>query len=72
MRYAFTRLSFYVVAFIIAIAINFFLPRMMPGDPIQSFIGRLVQNGGTVNPETIAAIEALYGYSTSTPLYQQF
>ncbi|MGR5068837.1 ABC transporter permease [Vibrio alfacsensis] len=72
MRYAFTRLSFYVVAFIIAIAINFFLPRMMPGDPIQSFIGRLVQNGGTVNPETIAAIEALYGYSTSIPLYQQF
>ncbi|NLS11669.1 ABC transporter permease [Vibrio sp. SM6] len=72
MRYALTRLSFYIVAFIIAIALNFFLPRMMPGDPIQSFIGRLVQNGGAVTPETIAAIEALYGYSSSTPLFQQF
>ena len=72
MNYAVKRLGFYLVAFIIAIAINFFLPRMMPGDPIQSFIARLVQNGGQVSAETIAAIEALYGYSSNTPLYQQF
>lgn len=72
MNYALKRAGFYFVAFLFAIAINFFLPRMMPGDPIQSFIARLVQNGGQVSAETIQALEALYGYSTSTPLYMQF
>ncbi len=72
MNYVVKRMVFYVLAFLFAVTINFFLPRMMPGDPIQSFIARLVQNGGQITPETISALEALYGYSTSTPLYQQF
>jgi len=72
MNYALKRAGFYFVAFLFAIAINFFLPRLMPGDPIQSFIARLVQSGGQVSAETIQALEALYGYSTSTPLYVQF
>ncbi|RKF18546.1 ABC transporter permease [Alginatibacterium sediminis] len=72
MRYIFTRLGFYFLAFLFAVTINFFLPRMMPGDPISSFLGRLAQSGGQITPETIAALEALYGYSTSVPLWQQF
>ncbi len=66
------RLGFYLLAFLVAVTINFFLPRMMPGDPIQSFLARLAQNGGQITPETIKALEALYGYSTTTPLWQQF
>ncbi|MGL6314166.1 ABC transporter permease [Vibrio sp. WXL103] len=72
MKYILSRFGFYLLAFIAAVTINFFLPRMMPGDPIQSFLGRLAQNGGQITPETIASLEALYGYSTSTPLFQQF
>ncbi len=29
-------------------------------------------NGGQITPETVAALEALYGYSSSTPLWEQF
>ncbi|GEA49898.1 peptide ABC transporter permease [Vibrio inusitatus NBRC 102082] len=72
MNYILKRGAFYFIAFIFAVTINFFLPRMMPGDPIQSFIARLAQNGGQVSAETVMALEALYGYSTSTPLYVQF
>lgn len=72
MRYLLQRLGFYILAFLVAVTINFFLPRMMPGDPIQSFLARLAQNGGQITPETIKALESLYGYSTSTPLWQQF
>ncbi|MFC5080952.1 Nickel transport system permease protein NikB [Vibrio thalassae] len=72
MRYLFSRFGFYLLAFVAAVTINFFLPRLMPGDPIQSFLGRLAQNGGQITPETIASLEALYGYSTNTPLFQQF
>ncbi|WP_394149642.1 ABC transporter permease [Vibrio maritimus] len=72
MRFILSRFGFYVLAFLAAVTINFFLPRMMPGDPIQSFLGRLAQSGGQITPETVASLEALYGYSTSTPLFQQF
>jgi peptide/nickel transport system permease protein len=72
MRYLLSRFGFYLLAFVAAVTINFFLPRLMPGDPIQSFLGRLAQNGGQITPETIASLEALYGYSTNTPLFQQF
>ena len=72
MRYIFSRLGFYVLAFFGAVVINFFLPRMMPGDPIKSFLGRLAQSGGQITPETIASLEALYGYSSNTPLFEQF
>ncbi|MCG9628146.1 ABC transporter permease [Vibrio mediterranei] len=72
MRFIVNRFGFYVLAFLVAVTINFFLPRLMPGDPIQSFLGRLAQNGGQITPETIASLEALYGYSASTPLFEQF
>jgi peptide/nickel transport system permease protein len=72
MKYILSRFGFYVLAFLGAVTINFFLPRMMPGDPIQSFLGRLAQSGGQITPEMVAALEMLYGYSTSIPLYEQF
>ena len=72
MRYLLQRLGFYILAFLVAVTINFFLPRMMPGDPIQSFLARLAQNGGQITPETVKALESLYGYSSSTPLWEQF
>lgn len=72
MKFILSRFGFYVLAFIAAVTINFFLPRVMPGDPIKSFLGRLAMNGGQITPETVAALEALYGYSSSTPLWEQF
>lgn len=72
MRYIVSRLGFYILAFLGAVIINFFLPRMMPGDPIQSFLGRLAQTGGQITPEMIASLEALYGYSANAPLFEQF
>ena len=35
MAFLLRRLAFYLAAFIAAATINFFLPRMMPGDPIE-------------------------------------
>ncbi|MGF1696260.1 ABC transporter permease [Vibrio kyushuensis] len=72
MKFILSRLGFYFLAFLGAITINFFLPRLMPGDPIQSFLGRLAQSGGQITPEMVAALEMLYGYSTQIPLIEQF
>ncbi len=68
MRYILKRLGFYLIAFIGAISLNFFLPRLMPGDPVQMYIGNLYQNGGKISEETIRAVEALFGYNSNEPL----
>ncbi|MCG7586741.1 ABC transporter permease, partial [Photobacterium sp. OFAV2-7] len=47
------RLSFYLIALLFAITLNFVLPRAMPGDPVtMMFANAAVQ----VTPERIAAM----------------
>lgn len=72
MRYILKRLWFYVIAFFGALALNFFLPRLMPGNPVQMFLSNLYKSGGVVDNATIAAVEKLFGYDTQTPLMISF
>jgi peptide/nickel transport system permease protein len=71
-KYILKRLWFYMVAFFGALALNFFLPRMMPGNPVQMFLSNLYKSGGVVDNATIAAVEKLFGYDTHTPLILGF
>lgn len=68
MRHILKRLGFYMIAFIAAVSLNFFLPRLMPGDPVQMYIAQMYQNGGNIDEDTIRAVEELFGYNTSEPL----
>ena len=68
MSYIVKRLGFYLLAFIGAVTLNFFLPRLMPGDPVQMYIAELYQGGGSVDAETIRAVEELFGYNTGEPI----
>lgn len=72
MKYIFKRLWFYILAFFGALALNFFLPRMMPGNPVQMFLSSLYKSGGVVDSATIAAVEKLFGYDTHTPIIVAF
>ncbi len=59
MGYFFRRLSFYLVALIVAATLNFVIPRAMPGDPVtMMFANASVQ----VTPERIAAMKELLGF----------
>ena len=40
MRYILKRLGFYAVAGWMALTLNFFLPRLMPGDPAAALFAR--------------------------------
>jgi len=69
-QYILTRVSTYLVVLFIGITITFFLPRMMPSDPISGYIARLQsQAGQTMDPEAIeklrASLEELYGLNGS-------
>ncbi len=72
MQYILKRLGFYAVAFYGAITLNFFLPRMMPGDPVEMYLSQLAQSGSKIDAATIAAVEAMLGYSSSEPLYVSY
>ncbi len=68
MRYILRRLGFYLIAAWASITLNFFLPRMMPGDPGDALMARLQ---GRVRPETIDAMRQAYGLSDD-PIYLQY
>lgn len=72
MKYILNRLSFYIIAFVAAITLNFFLPRLMPGDPVQMFLAELYQSGGRIDEATIRAVEEMFGYNTDQSLFVSY
>ena len=49
------RIGIYCVAFLFAIVVNFAVPRLMPGSPVDGMIAQL---GPRATPAAIAAIKA--------------
>lgn len=68
MRFIFRRLGFYLFAAFLSLTINFFLVRIMPGDPASIMLARF---RGQLQPEAIAALRQTFGL-TDAPLYAQF
>ncbi|WP_055045921.1 ABC transporter permease [Devosia sp. A16] len=68
MYYIAKRLAFYVLAAFVAITVNFFLPRLTPGDPASTIVATY---STSLNAESLAALKAAYGL-TDEPLLQQY
>ncbi len=68
-RFFARRAAFYLFTAWAAITINFFLPRMMKGDPVQAYLAR---NRGDVTPDAIHSLEILFGLDSSKSLFQQY
>jgi peptide/nickel transport system permease protein len=62
------RLGFYAIAAWVALTINFFLPRLMPGDPATALFARF---RGRLAPEAIAGLREAFGL-TDAPLASQY
>jgi peptide/nickel transport system permease protein len=69
LRFFARRAAFYLFTAWAAITINFFLPRMMKGDPVQAYLAR---NRGDVTPEATRSLEILFGLDSSKSLLQQY
>ncbi|WP_246577585.1 ABC transporter permease [Actinospica durhamensis] len=69
MRYIGRKLGFYLVAAWVAITVNFFLPRLIPGDPVSIIISRQTQSG-TVPAGEAAALRKLLGLGSGSLLSQ--
>jgi peptide/nickel transport system permease protein len=67
-RYLLGRLGFYLLAGWVALTLNFFLPRLMPGDPATALFARF---RGRLAPEAMAALRETFGL-TDAPLWSQY
>lgn len=69
MRYAIRKTIFYVFTAWAAITINFFLPRMLKGDPVSAYIN---QHQGQISPEAVESLKTLFGLDEDKTLIQQY
>ncbi|HEY2505876.1 MAG TPA: ABC transporter permease [Streptosporangiaceae bacterium] len=71
MIYLARRFGFYVVTAWAAITINFFIPRLMPGNPVELLLSRLSQ-AGPVTPGMRNALAVAFGLNTHSSLLTQY
>jgi peptide/nickel transport system permease protein len=71
-RYFFKKSGWFAITFVFAFVLNFFLPRMMPGDPVAAIVARQAQ--GMSNSTGIQAIYQQYTelFGTDKPMLEQF
>ncbi|MCC6705743.1 MAG: ABC transporter permease [Thermomicrobiales bacterium] len=69
MQFLLRRIGFYLIAAWASITLNFFLPRLMPGDPANVIFGRFQ---GRMRPEEIEAMRIAYGLSDESLIKQYF
>jgi len=70
MSYLGRRILFYLVTAWAAITMNFFIPRLMPGNPVQILIARF-RGQGDITSRSIHALEVAFGLDTKASLLSQ-
>ncbi|MCC7208480.1 MAG: ABC transporter permease [Anaerolineae bacterium] len=68
MRYLVRRAGFYVLAIFVAVTFNFFIPRMMTGDPASILYARFQ---GRIDPRAFDSIKASFGF-VEGPILEQY
>jgi peptide/nickel transport system permease protein len=67
MRFVLRRLGFFVLTLWAALTLNFFLPRLMPGNPALAAIGN---HRGSLTPDALKVLEAQFGLGHQNILSQ--
>jgi peptide/nickel transport system permease protein len=71
-NYFLRKIGFYAVALWAALTLNFAIPRLLPGNPVDILLAKLQQRGGTVSPEARKAYALLLGGDDDSPLWNQY
>ena len=70
MRTLLRKFGFYVLAAWAAVTINFFLPRMLPGNALQALLSTM--RSAPIRPDQLKALEAQYGMSGGKGLFSEY
>lgn len=71
MRYVAQKVGFYAVALFAALTLNFFIPRLLPGDPVDILLAKMQQKG-PVSEATVTSLRLLLGSDSDEPLFSQY
>src|SRR4030066_1012389 len=71
-KYFLNKGLWFLATFVCAFLLNFFLPRLMPGDPVAAIVARMAQ--GQTNASGVQAIYKQYTelFGTDKPVFEQF
>jgi peptide/nickel transport system permease protein len=72
MRHLLRRILFYLAAVWASVTMNFFIPRLAPGDPVQLMLGNMEKSGVRPSAETMLSLEASLGVHSSDPIWVQY
>jgi peptide/nickel transport system permease protein len=64
------RLFFYVVTAAVAVSLDFLVPRLIPGNPVDAILSKM--QGVTITPAIIHALELQLGVQTKASLWAQY
>jgi peptide/nickel transport system permease protein len=67
--YFLKRIAFYLFTAWAALTLNFFIPRMIPGDPVEALI---VKQAGQITPAGIHSLYVLFGLDKHESIWQQY
>ena len=71
--YLLKRVGLFLLVVWLGVTINFFLPRLAPGDPIQEYLGQLAQAGMFVGDPSAGFVEEYRAkFGLDKPLWQQY
>jgi peptide/nickel transport system permease protein len=68
-KYFLQRIAFYLFTAWAAITLNFFIPRMVPGDPVQSLITKYQ---GQLSTKSIQSLYVLFGLDKDQSVWSQY
>ncbi len=69
MRFALRRLGFFLLTLWAAVTLNFFLPRLMPGNPALAMMAKF---HGRLSGQALNALEVIFGVGTHQSLLAQY
>jgi len=69
MRFILRRAGFFLVTLWAAVTLNFFLPRLMPGNPALAMVAKF---HGRLSGQALISLEDLFGVNTHTSLFVQY
>jgi peptide/nickel transport system permease protein len=68
-RYLLQRIAFYIFTAWAAVTINFFIPRLIPGDPVQSLVAKAQ---GQLSGDAIKSLYILFGLDKNESVLTQY
>ena len=64
------RIGFYILTAIVAVTVDFFIPRVMPGNPVSAVLAKM--QGTVITKQTLSALAAEFGFNTREGLWGQY